>query len=249
MPAPLRVTVWNEHRHEKLDPVVAGIYPDGIHTAIAAALRASSHDPLDVRCASLDEIDQGLPASLLDETDVLVWWGHAAHDEVTDSLSDRVHDHVLRGMGLVSLHASALSKPTRRLLGTSCVFRWREAGDRELLWTIAPSHPIALGVPPVVVIPHHEMYGEPFDVPEPDELVFISAFSGGEVFRSGCCYRRGAGRLFLFSPGHQTDPIYLQPDIRVILSNAVHWAAGERRPRVPSPSLQHAPKGWFETQQ
>jgi trehalose utilization protein len=246
VPRLLRVTVWNEFRHERLDPSVARIYPNGMHSAIAGALRGDAPDPIEVRCATLDEIDQGLPTALLDETDVLVWWGHAAHDEVTDGLADRVHDHVLRGMGLVSLHASALSKPTRRLLGTSCVFRWREAHDRELLWTIAPSHPIALGVPPVVVIPRHEMYGEPFDVPEPDELVFISAFSGGEVFRSGCCYRRSAGRVFLFSPGHQTDPIYLQPEIRVILRNAVRWAAGDRRPRGPSPSLQHAPTGWFE---
>jgi trehalose utilization protein len=240
------VTVWNEYRHELSDPAVAMIYPDGMHTAIAEALRGDASDPVDVRCATLDQRDNGLPAELLEETDVLVWWGHAAHEEVADEAADSVRDHVLRGMGLVSLHASALSKPTRRLLGTSCTFRWREAHDRELLWVITPSHPIALGLPAVVVIPQHEMYGEPFDVPEPDELVFISAFSGGEVFRSGCCYRRGAGRVFLFTPGHQTDPIYLQPEIRVILGNAVRWAAGDRRPRVPSPSLRHAPPGWFE---
>ena len=202
-----------------------------------------------MRCATLDEPDQGLPDELLETTDVLVWWGHAAHDEVADSLADRVHDHVLRGMGFVSLHASALSKPTRRLLGTSCVFRWREADDRELVWAIAPAHPIARGVPPVVVIPRHEMYGEPFDVPEPDELVFVSAFSGGEVFRSGCCYRRGAGRVFLFSPGHQTDPVYLQPEIGLILANAVRFAAGDRRPRGASPSLQHVASGWFEREE
>jgi trehalose utilization protein len=147
--------------------------------------------------------------------------------------------------GFVSLHAAAPSKPTRRLLGTSCTFRWREEDDRELLWTVAPSHRIARGVPPVTVLPRHEMYGEPFDIPEPDEVVFISAFSGGEVFRSGCCYRRGAGRVFLFSPGHQTDPIYTQPEIRLILSNAVHWAAGDRV-LGPPPSLQHSPSGWFE---
>jgi trehalose utilization protein len=243
VPQPLRVTVWNEHRHEKNDPAVALIYPDGIHAAIAGALHSDGSDPVVVRCATLDEIDHGLPAALLEETGVLVWWGHAAHEEVSDALADSVHDHVLRGMGLVALHAAALSKPTRRLLGTSCTFLWREEHDRELLWVITPSHPIALGLPAVVVIPHHEMYGEPFDVPEPDELVFISAFSGGEIFRSGCCYRRGAGRVFLFSPGHQTDPIYLQPEIRVILANAVRWAAGDRRPGFPSSSLRHAPKG------
>ncbi len=243
---PLRVTVWNEWRHEQRDASVAAIYPDGIHGAIAGALREHSPGGVVVRCATLDEPDHGLPAEVLAATDVLVWWGHAAHDEVSDEVAERVQDHVLRGMGYVSLHSAALSKPTRRLLGTSCVLRWREADDRELLWAIAPSHPIARGVPPVVVIPRHEMYGEPFDIPEPDELVFISAFSGGEVFRSGCCYRRGAGRVFLFSPGHETDPIYAQPEIRLILANAVAWAAGERQ-LGPPPSLHNAPSGWFES--
>lgn len=238
--------MWNEWRHERDDPAVARLYPDGIHEEIARALRECSPREVAVRCATLDEQEHGLPSFLLEETDVLVWWGHAAHEEVSDAVASRVHDHVLRGMGLVSLHASALSKPTRRLLGTSCVFRWREADDRELIWTVSPSHPIARGVPSVVVLPRHEMYGEPFDIPQPDELVFISAFSGGEVFRSGCCYQRGAGRVFLFSPGHQTDPIYAQPDIRVILANAARWAAGDRRPRGPSPSLRQVPAGWFD---
>jgi len=241
----LRVTVWNEWRHERQDPAVAALYPDGIHGAIAGALREHSPDGVVVRCATLEEPEHGLTAELLDATDVLVWWGHLAHDEVSDEVAERVQEHVLRGMGFVSLHAAALSKPTRRLLGTGCTFLWREANDRELLWTIAPSHPIARGVSPVTVIPRHEMYGEPFDIPEPDEVVFISAFSGGEVFRSGCCYRRGAGRVFLFSPGHETDPIYTQPEIRLILANAVEWAAGDRLLRPP-PSLQHAPSGWFE---
>jgi trehalose utilization protein len=243
---PLRVTVWNEWRHEQRDHRVAALYPDGIHGEIARALRECSPDPVDVRCATLDSPGQGLPHGVLDETDVLLWWGHTAHGEVSDELVARVHDHVLRGMGFVSLHASALSKPTLRLLGTSCTFRWREADDRELLWTVAPSHAIARGIPAVVVIPQHEMYGEPFDIPEPDTVVFISAFSGGEVFRSGCCYQRGAGRVFLFSPGHETFPIYRQPEIRRILANATRWAAGERQPRVPSPRLLHSPADWFD---
>jgi trehalose utilization protein len=243
--ADLRVTVWNEYRHEQRDPAVAALYPDGIHGEIARALKEQSPGGIAVRYATLDDPDHVLSTDVLEATDVLVWWGHAAHEEVSDEIAGRVQEQVLRGMGFVSLHAAALSKPTRRLLGTSCTFRWREEDDRELLWTVAPSHRIARGVPPVTVIPRHEMYGEPFDIPEPDEVVFISAFSGGEVFRSGCCYRRGAGRVFLFSPGHQTDPIYTQPEIRLILSNAVHWAAGDRV-LGPAPSLQHSPSGWFE---
>ena len=67
------------------------------------------------------------------------------------------------------------------------------------------------------------MYGEYFDIPQPDELLFISSFSGGEVFRSGCCFRRGQGRIFYFSPGHELYPIYYQPEIQRILANAARW--------------------------
>ena len=121
-------------------------------------------------------------------------------------------------MGLIVLHSAHLSKIFRRLMGTRCNLRWREADDRELVWTVAPQHPIAAGVPHPIVIPKHEMYGEYFDIPPPDELVFVSSFTGGEVFRSGCCFRRGKGRVFYFSPGHETYPIYHDP---VIAARAV----------------------------
>jgi trehalose utilization protein len=199
---PLRVLVWNEHRHERAHPHVAAIYPDGIHAEIARALAECSPRPLALRTATLDDPGHGLGGDVLDETDVLVWWGHRAHDELPDALAARVEERVLAGMGLVALHSASRSKPFMRLLGTSCSYRWREARDRELMWVVAPGHAITRGLPPVVEIPQHEMYGEPFDIPEPDELVLVSWFSGGEVFRSGCCFRRGAGRIFYLGAGH-----------------------------------------------
>jgi trehalose utilization protein len=217
-----RVTVWGEHRQERSDPPVRAIYPDGIHAAIAAGLREAGHE---VRTATLDEPDHGLPDAVLADTDVLTWWGHVAHPEVHDALVDRVQARVLDGMGLIVLHSGHHSKIFRRLMGTSANLHWREAGERERLWVVDRSHPIAEGLGESFVLEHEEMYGEPFDVPPPDELVLISWFQGGEVFRSGCCWRRGRGRIFYFRPGHETHPTYFDPMVRRVLSNAASWAA------------------------
>jgi trehalose utilization protein len=245
-PSPIRVTVWNEFIHEREDAAVADIYPGGMHLEIARALAEHAGGRLAIRTATLDEPGHGLPPEVLAATDVLVWWGHRAHDAIEDELVDRLQARVLGGMGLVALHAAIESKLARRLLGTSCTFRWREEDDRELVWVVDPAHPIAQGLPPVIEISHQEMYGEPFDIPAPDELVFISAFSGGEVFRSGCCFRRGRGRIFLFSPGHETWPVYHHPEIRRVLANAVDWAyAGGLEASTPPPP-RNAPAGWFE---
>jgi trehalose utilization protein len=239
----VRVTVWNEHIHERRDDSVRVVYPDGIHTEVAAAI-LEHLDRADVSTATLDDPGHGLDG--LDTTEVLVWWGHAGHHLVPDEAAARVQQRVLDGMGLVVLHSAHLSKPFVRLMGTSCHLRWREADDRELVWTVSPSHPIAAGVPAVFSIPKQEMYGEYFDIPAPDELVFISSFTGGEVFRSGCCFRRGRGRIFYFSPGHETYPVYRQPEVRRVIANAVRWAYNdEASPLYPSRSIQ-SPTGWFE---
>jgi trehalose utilization protein len=243
---PIRVTVWNEFIHEREDPAVGKLYPGGMHLEIARALAEQADAPLAIRTATLDEPGQGLSADVLDATDVLVWWGHRAHGAIEDELLDRLQARVLGGMGLVALHAGIESRLVRRVLGTSCTFRWREEDDRELVWVVDPAHPIARGLPPVVDIPNQEMYGEPFDIPAPDELVFISSFSGGEVFRSGCCFRRGRGRIFTFSPGHQSWPVYYQPEIGRILANAVVWARGNEVPTSAPARSTHAPEGWFE---
>jgi trehalose utilization protein len=217
-----RVTVWNEHRQEHSDPVVREVYPDGIHGAIADGLRAAGFD---VGTATLDEPEHGLTDDVLMATDVLTWWGHVAHDEVTDAVVERVHRRVLDGMGLIVLHSGHFSKIFQRLMGTTCNLTWREAGERERLWVVDRSHPIAQGLGESFVIEHEEMYGEPFDIPAPDRLVLIGWFQGGEVFRSGCCYQRGRGRIFYFQPGHETHPTYFHPDVRQVIANAVRWAA------------------------
>jgi trehalose utilization protein len=220
-----RVTVWSEHRQERSDPAVGAVYPDGIHEAIAAGLREAGFD---VGTATLDEPEHGLTEAVLAETDVLTWWGHVAHGAVEDAVVDRVQRRVLDGMGLIVLHSGHHSKIFRRLMGTSGDLRWREAGERERLWVIDRAHPIADGLGEAIVFDQEEMYGEPFDVPAPDQLVLISWFQGGEVFRSGCCWTRGRGRIFYFRPGHETYPTYFQPAARKVIANAVAWAAGPR---------------------
>ena len=217
-----RVTVWNEYRQERSDPPVRAVYPDGIHAAIGDGLRDAGFD---VRIATLDEPDHGLTGDVLAATDVLTWWGHAAHPEVADVVVERVHRRVLDGMGLIVLHSGHHSKIFRGLMGTSCDLKWREAGERERIWVVDPSHPIAEGIGESFVIEQEEMYGELFDVPAPDRLVLVSWFQGGEVFRSGCCYERGRGRIFYFRPGHETYPTYFHPDVRRVIANAARWAA------------------------
>jgi trehalose utilization protein len=241
----LQVTVWGEGRHEQTEPEVARRYPGGMHRAVADAICEHLGESVVVRTAVLDQPQHGLPDDVLEATDVLTWWGHTAHSEVDDGLVDRVHERVLAGMGLVVLHSGHHSKIFRRLMGTTCNLRWRNAGDRELVWTVNPGHPIAVGVPSPIVLKQQEMYGEFFDIPTPDELVFVSSFSGGEVFRSGCTFRRGHGKVVYFSPGDQDYPVYHHPDVRRVLANSVAWSA----PRGPLPglaSVDRAETGWFE---
>lgn len=217
-----RITIWNEFRHERNTPDVQEIYPEGIHQAIAKNL---SEQGFPVQTATLDEPEHGLSQDVLKQTEVLFWWGHAAHGEVSDKIVSRVQARVLEGMGLVVLHSGHFSKIFKRLMGTSCDLKWRAVGETERLWVVSPGHPIAAGLGESIVVPKAEMYGEPFDIPAPDELVFVSWFKGGEVFRSGCCYYRGRGKIFYFRPGHETFPIYYQSDVQRVLANAAQWAA------------------------
>lgn len=224
---PVRAIVWGENRHEQVEEKVRAIYPDGMHNTIKDGLTELLGDAVSVSTATLDEPEHGLTDERLQDTDVLLWWGHAAHGEVSDEVVQRVHQHVLAGMGLIVLHSGHWSKIFTTLMGTTCTLRWRSAADRELVWTLAPDHPIAQGVPHPFIIPEQEMYGEFFDVPTPDELIFLSTFTGGEVFRSGMTYRRGRGRIFFFSPGDQDYPVYFNEHVRRVLANGVQWAAAD----------------------
>ena len=218
----INVTVWNEYRHEQSNEAIAAIYPDGIHGAIAEGLENAAFS---VRTATLDEPEHGLTDEVLAGTDVLTWWGHRAHGDVSDETVERVRRRVWDGMGLIVLHSGHFSKIFKALMGTTCDLKWREANEKERLWVTAPGHPIVEGIGEYIELDHEEMYGEHFDIPPPDTLVFVSWFAGGEVFRSGCCYHRGAGKIFYFRPGHETYPTYYNPEVRRVIANAVSWAA------------------------
>lgn len=218
----IKVTVWNEYRHEKQHENVARVYPNGIHAAIAEGLGT---DEFEIKIATLDDPEHGLTEEVLNDTDVLTWWGHLAHGDVSDEIVNRVYDRVHKGMGLIVLHSGHFSKIFKKLMGTSCDLKWREADEKERIWVVKPGHPIAAGIGEYIELQEEEMYGEHFDIPEPDELIMVSWFEGGEVFRSGCCYTRGNGRIFYFRPGHETFPTYYNEGIRRVIRNAAKWAA------------------------
>lgn len=226
MASKIKVTVWHEYRHEKKETPkgleVRKVYPKGIHAVIADGLNKESD--IEARTATLDEPEHGLTKEVLANTDVLTWWGHTAHKDVSDEIVDRVYERVLEGMGLIVLHSGHFSKIFRKLMGTHCSLLWREADEKEIIWNTAPTHPITIGVPDNFILPKHEMYGERFDIPEPDQTIFISWFEGGNVFRSGVTFQRSNGKIFYFSPGHETYPIYYDPTIQKIMANAVRWA-------------------------
>jgi trehalose utilization protein len=226
----MRIIAWNEGRHEQRNEAVKAVYPEGIHTVIAEGLR--EHGFTDVGTATLDEPEHGLTADVLAATDVLLWWGHMAHGDVQDEIVQRVYERVMDGMGLIVLHSGHHSKIFKKLMGVNADLKWREAGEKERIWVVNPAHPIADGLPDYFEIDHEEMYGEPFGIPEPDSLVLVSWFQGGEIFRSGCCFYRGRGKVFYFRPGHETHPTYFHPYVRKVIANAVRWAAPTQGPRV-----------------
>lgn len=218
----IRVTVWNEFVHEKTNEKVKEIYPNGMHNCIADFLRT---DDITVRTATLDDEECGLTEEVLKETDVLIWWGHCKHGLVPDEIAERVKREVLKGMGIILLHSAHHSKPFKLLMGTTCNLSWRESKDTERIWRINEAHPITQGVPRYFELPAEETYGEPFGIPEPDEVLFIGWYSGGEVFRSGCTFHRGNGKIFYFQPGHESFPTYKDNNVQTIIRNAVRWAA------------------------
>ncbi|MEQ7219586.1 ThuA domain-containing protein [Vagococcus fluvialis] len=216
----INVTVWNEYRHEKTDQKVQEMYPEGIH----GQLKSFLDEEFTVRTATLDEPEHGLTEEVLNDTDVLVWWGHIAHNEVSDEVVNRVHERVLQGMGLIVLHSGHMSKIFIKLMGTTCDLKWREADETCRIWNINPSHPITDGIGEYIELEKEEMYGEHFDIPAPDELIFINWYQGGEVFRGGCTYKRGNGKIFYFQPGHETYPSYYNLKVQRVIKNAVKWA-------------------------
>ena len=232
----IRVLIFNEFIQEKTQENVKVVYPNGIHECLKEALC----EEFEVKVVTQDDENCGITKEVLDNTDVLLWWAHAGHDTVPDEVADLVHDAVLRGMGAIFLHSAHYAKPFRKLMGTSCSLHWREDGDFERVWVINPAHPIAQGVGEYLYIEHEETYGEPFDIPQPDQEVFIGAYEGGEVFRSGCCFLRGNGKVFYFQPGHETFPVYYNEQVRKVLRNAVRWCYNSYR--IPEITCPHVTK-------
>lgn len=223
----MNITVWNEYRHEVESETIKAVYPDGIHNVIAEFL-GEDHE---VKTATLDEPEHGLTDDVLANTGVLIWWGHKAHDEVKDEIVNKVKQRVLDGMGLIVLHSGHFSKIFKSLMGTTCDLKWREADDKERLWVVDPTHPITEGLNSYIELEKEEMYGEHFDIPAPDETVFISWFEGGEVFRSGATFKRGNGKIFYFRPGHESYPTYYNKEIQQVIKNAVEWACNRNTPK------------------
>lgn len=224
----IRVTVWNEYVHEREYEGIAKVYPKGIHGCIADFL--DTDEDITVRCATLDMEDQGISEEMLKNTDVLIWWAHARHEEITDENVKLIQEAVLGGMGLIALHSAHCSKIMKALMGTTMSLSWRN-NDSETLQCVKTLHPIANGVPSVIDIPHEEMYSEWFDIPKPDDIVFEGTFSKGEKFRSGVTFTRGYGKIFYFQPGHEEYPIYFMSEIQRIITNAVHWVYSPDAPR------------------
>ncbi len=231
----IKVTIFNEFVHEKKEESVKKVYPEGIHIALKNALQS---DDITVRTATTETIKEDLSAEVLADTDVLIWWGHMAHESVPDEVATAVMREVQKGMGAIFLHSAHHSKPFKLLMGTPCNLTWREDGDSELVWVCNPSHPIAEGIGRFIHLEHEETYGEPFSIPEPDELVFIGSFSGGEVMRAGCCYKRGNGKIFYFQPGHETFPTFKDEKIIKVIKNAVYWAKPTYRAELICPQVK-----------
>ena len=226
----MNITIWNENVHEKSIPEMTEIHPNGLHGTIAALVGELPEAKVTV--ATLDMPEVGLPQAVLDSTDVLIWWGHAAHEQVPDEVAERVHARVLDGMGLIVLHSGHHSKVFRRLMGTNGNLRWRD-DTYERMFCVNPTHPIAEGVPMHFELGKEECYAEYFNIPAPDELIFLSWFDIGEVFRGGCTWRRGYGKIFYFQPGHETNRSFFNPHCRRIIQNACRWAAQTRHDEVP----------------
>jgi trehalose utilization protein len=243
----VRITVWNEYYQEPKDPRVSAVYPDGIHRVLAEGFEAQFGSEAEVRTAVLADPEHGLTERVLAETDVLVWWAHLKHGEVSDEIVERIRLRVLGGMGLLILHSAIESKIAQALLGTTCRMSWWRHGGRELTWTVEPGHQIAQGVPNPLVIPDGEMYGEPLHVPTPDDLVFITAYEGGEVLRSGCGWKRGRGRIFFLATGHEEYPIYYRDDVRLVLANAARWAKSPTPVETVASKVPQLPEHWWES--
>ncbi len=243
--APVRVLVWDEAPSH----APKSVYPKSLNGAIADGLNADGAGRIVATTANLDDPNQGITDEALANIDVLIWWGHARHGEVTDETAAKVVKAVHNGVGFLPLHSAHYSKTFRGILGATGHLKggWREAenpADSEEIRVCAPKHPICRGVSDFT-LPAEEMYGAPFDVPPALVVLFQSYFPlGGEYFPSfaltvgegidpaftsgpggGKGQGEGVGRVFYFRPGHETYPTYFDTNVRKVIHNGVLWCA------------------------
>lgn len=226
----INVTIYNEFVHEQEYEGIRKVYPKGIHNCIKEFLQTDEN--LNIKTATFEMEKHGLSTEVLDNTDVLLFWSHARQDEFSDKVAEDIKNHVLGGMGFIPLHSAHFSKPMKLLMGTTMSLKWKH-GESERLFCICPTHPIAENVPEFFEIPAEEMYGEFFDIPKPDDVIYTGWFSNGYVFRSACTWTRGNGRIFYFQPGHEEYPVYYQKEIQQIIKNGVYWCARKNKNLKP----------------
>lgn len=229
----MKVTIFTEFNASMESEEAKVSYPEGMNACLYDFI-SKEHD-VKMIVHSKDDDGSELTEEILKNTDVLIWWGHWYHGLVSDDVINMVADYVNRGMGFIALHSAHESKIFQKLVGTSGALSWREMGENERLWIIERNHPIVAGIEDTHIdIEHEEMYGEPFSIPAPDELVLISWFKGGEVMRSGCVFNRGYGKIFFFRPGHETLPTYKHAQVQRIVLNAIEYVKANR-PIVEQP--------------
>lgn len=215
---PVRVRIWCEGTAPR------SVYPDDIDGALADVLGRQAG--LVVSRGRLTDLQAGLSDQVLDASDALVWWGHLRHDAVPDDRALAVVKRVREGrLGFVALYAACGSKPFRQMMSMPCEpGSWREDGRPEFVSIKAPDHPIARGIAPFT-ISKTDMFSEPFAVPEPETVVFVSSWQKGETLRSGLTWTIGKGRVAYLRTGPDNYPVLFHPSIRQAIANSVRWVS------------------------
>lgn len=275
----VHVLIWDERQ-----PRQSEAYDNFLGNEIAKRLKEESAD-FEIRSVWLEDPEQGLEAGNLEWADVIVWWGHVRHSDVTKENATRVLEYVREGkLDLVALHSAHWARPfveamnwrsvedakkrlekladgkeltyetvdpprertvpmhgstlTPALFGYKksknkfhgiihlpycCFPDYRPDAKPSTVTVKATQHPIAKGLPKTFQVKQTEMYNEPFHVPAPDEVVFEETWELGERFRAGMIWNIGKGKVFYFRPGHETYPVYKQPEMVKVIANACRW--------------------------
>jgi trehalose utilization protein len=224
---PRTIVVWSE------GTAPTNIYPKDINAAIVEGLKADKRFANDtIIAASLNDPDQGINDELLAKTDVLLWWGHKKHAKVSDELTAKIKQRWMDGkMGFIGLHSAHFAKPNKALMGTACSFScYRTDCTKTKVTVTDKTHPIAAGVPETFTVENGERYGDPYIVPAGYTCVFegLSSLKDGKTDNAKMVFawenvNGSKSRFVYFQLGHETNPIYFDPNVRTIVANATEW--------------------------